>query len=61
MHMRTHDAYRWGQRGHASKQQRSVMGVGDAEEESAWSGMGTVDGWRKGETFFQGFPRGCCF
>ena len=30
-------------------------------EESEWSGMGTVDGWTKGETFFQGFPRGCCF
>ena len=36
-------------------------GMGCAREESGSSGMGTVDGWTKGETFFQGFPRGCCF
>ena len=45
--------------GHAVDRGRS--GCGSGAEQSEWSGLGTVDGWTKGETFFQGFPRGCCF
>lgn len=44
----------------AKSTQSTGGGVG-AGQESGSSGMGTENGWTKGETFFQGFPRGCCF